>query len=216
MPAALCSSASASSAGSSRASAKNGTRPSGCPAGRLRDALHAGGEQRGIAAKFVDDEAADQRRVLRREHGFGADQARDDAAAVDVADQHDRHVGGAGKAHIGDVVCAQIDFRRAAGAFDQHEIGLAAQAREAVEHERQKLALHVLIGGGLGAAMNAALHHDLRADLALRLEQHRVHVHARRHLRGARLQRLGAADLAAVRRHRGVVRHVLRLERAHR
>ncbi len=30
----------------------------------------------------------------------------------------------------------------------------------------------------------------------------------------ARLQRLGAADLAAVRGHRGVVRHVLRLERA--
>ena len=32
---------------------------------------------------------------------------------------------------------------------------------------------------------------------------------------GARLQRLGAADLAAVRGHGGVVRHVLRLERQH-
>ena len=36
---------------------------------------------------------------------------------------------------------------------------------------------------------------------------------ARRDARGARLQGLGAADLAAVRRHRGIVRHVLRLER---
>ncbi len=36
-----------------------------------------------------------------------------------------------------------------------------------------------------------------------------------RHAAGARLQRLGAADLAAIGRHRGVVRHVLRLERPH-
>src|SRR5262249_4844669 len=50
---------------------------------------------------------------------------------------------------------------------------------------------------------------------ALWLEQYRIHVHGRRRARGARLQRLGAADLAAVRRHRGIVRHVLRLERPH-
>ena len=37
---------------------------------------------------------------------------RDHAAPVDVADQHHRHVGGAGEAHIGDVVGAQIDLRR--------------------------------------------------------------------------------------------------------
>ena len=42
-----------------------------------------------------------------------------------------------------------------------------------------------------------------------------IHVHARRHAGGARLQRLGAADLAAVGCDRGVVRHVLRLERPH-
>ena len=36
-----------------------------------------------------------------------------------------------------------------------------------------------------------------------------------RHAGGAGLQRLGAADLAAVGCHGGVVRHVLRLERAH-
>ena len=75
------------------------------PSGRLRDALHARGKQRRIAAEFVDDEAADQRRVFRRQHGLGADEARDHAAAVDIADQHHRHVGGAGKSHIGDVVC---------------------------------------------------------------------------------------------------------------
>jgi hypothetical protein len=60
----------------------------------------------------------------------------------------------------------------------------------------------------------AAVCDDLRADVALRLQQHRIHVDARGDAAGARLQRLGAADLAAVGRHGGVVRHVLRLERA--
>ena len=184
------------------------------PSRQLRDARHAVGEQRRIAAELVDDEAADQRRILGRDHRLGADEAGDDAAAIDIADQHHRHVGGARKAHIGDVVGAQIDLGGAAGAFDQHDVGLGLQAGEAVEHERQQLGLHFLIGRGLGAAVNAALHHDLRADLALRLQQHRIHVHARRRARRARLQRLSAADLAAVGRHRGIVRHVLRLERA--
>ena len=183
------------------------------PSRQLRDARHAFGKERRITAEFVDDEAADQRRVLGRDHGLGADQARNDATAIDVADEHYRHFGGARKAHIGDVVLAQIDFGGTAGAFDQHDVGLGFHACVAVEHERQQLGLHFLIGGRLGAAVDAALHHDLCADLALRLQQHRIHVHARRHPRRARLQRLGAADLAAIGRHRGIVRHVLRLER---
>ena len=39
---------------------------------------------------------------------------------------------------------------------------------------------------------------DLRAGIGLRLDQHRVHVNARFQETGTRLQRLGAADLAAV------------------
>ena len=62
--------------------------------------------------------------------------------------------------------------------------------------------------------MNAALDHDLRADLALWLEQHGIHVHACGRARGSRLQRLRTTDLAAVRGHCRVVGHVLRLERS--
>ena len=47
------------------ASGKNGTRPSGSQPVALRDRRHAVGEQRRIAAKFVDEEAADQRRIGR-------------------------------------------------------------------------------------------------------------------------------------------------------
>ena len=56
---------------------------------------------------------------------MGADEAGDDAAAIDVADEHHRHVGCCRKAHVGDVAGAQIDLRRAAGALDQNDIGVA-------------------------------------------------------------------------------------------
>ena len=108
-------------------------------------------------------------------------ETRDHAAAIDIADQHHRHIGGARESHVGDVVGPQVDFRSAAGALDEHDVRLAAQLRVAVEHERQNLRLHLLVRRRLGAAVNAALDHDLRADLALRLQQHRVHMHARRH-----------------------------------
>ena len=65
------------------------------------------------------------------------------------------------------------------------------------------------------AALYPAAQHDLRRAVRLRLQQHRVHVADRRDAAGPRLQRLRPADLAAICRHRGVVRHVLRLERPH-
>ena len=88
--------------------------------------------------------------------------------------------GGARETHIGDVVAAQIDLGRAAGAFDQHQIGLGLQALEALEHMAAAASASCPVFGGLGGAVHLALHDDLRADLALRLQQHRVHVHARR------------------------------------
>src|SRR3984893_2263871 len=51
--------------------------------------------------------------------------------------------------------------------------------------------------------------------LTLRLQEDRVHVDAWRYAASSCLRRLGAADFSAIRRHRGVVRHVLRLARAH-
>ena len=73
-----------------------------------------------------------------------------------------------------------------------------------------------LIFARLGVRQDAALHHDLRARLALRLQQHGVHVDAGRNAASSRLQGLGAPDLAAIFRDGGVVRHVLRLERQNR
>ena len=76
------------------------------PAGGRRDHRHAVGKQRGIAAELVDDEAAHHLGVVRVDHRPGADDAGDDAAAVDVADDDHGHISGARKTHIGDVVAA--------------------------------------------------------------------------------------------------------------
>ena len=152
-------------------------------------------------------------RSARRQHRMGADQAGDHAAAVDVADQHHRHIGRLGKAHIGDVAGAQIDLGRAPRALDQDDVGALPDPREALQHLRQQLALRLPYSRARIVPKRRPCTIDLRAGLALRLEQHRVHVDRRREPRRARLQRLRPADLAAIGGHRGIVRHVLRLER---
>ena len=97
-------------------------------------------EQAQLAAELVDQEAADERALGRLQHRLRADQARDDAAAVDVAGEQHRHVGGGGEAHIGDVAGAQVDLGRAARALDQHDVGIAREPREALEHRGQQVA----------------------------------------------------------------------------
>ena len=62
--------------------------------------------------------------------------------------------------------------------LDEHDVRLSFEAGIAVEHEPRQIRLHALIGSGLCGPVNAALHHDLRADLALWLEQHGIHMHA--------------------------------------
>jgi hypothetical protein len=70
-----------------------------------------------------------------------------------------------------------------------------------------------MILGCLGIADPLALHNNLRTDFALRLQQYRVHMHAGGNTGGPGLQSLRPANLAAIRRHRGIVGHILRLER---
>jgi hypothetical protein len=185
------------------------------PPRALGDEAHAVVEQARVAAKLVDEEADNHLRILRRDDRLRADELGDDAAAVDVADDYDGRLRRPGEPHVGDVAFAQVDFGGAAGPLDQHQIGRAPQARVAVEHGTHQPRRQIVIVARRRRADDAALHDDLRANVTLRFQQHRIHVDARGDAAGARLQGLGAADLAAVRRHGGVVRHVLRLERPH-
>ncbi len=184
------------------------------PTGALGHEAHTVRKQGRVAPHLVDDEACDQFAVIGIYHGGGAAEAGDHPATVDIADHDHRNIGGAGKPHIGDIVGAQIHFRRRTGAFDQHQVALRANSGEAVEHVGQQFSLAGLILARPRVAEDASLYHDLGADFALRLQQHRIHIDRWHNARGAGLQRLGAADLAAVGGHRRVVGHVLRFERA--
>ncbi|MFM8680738.1 MAG: cob(I)yrinic acid a,c-diamide adenosyltransferase, partial [Alphaproteobacteria bacterium] len=98
-------------------------------------------------------------------------------------------VGGGGEAHVGDVARAQVDLGGRARTLDQHEVGVAREPRPALHHAGEQRRLERVIVARRGVADDAALDDHLRADLALRLEQHGVHVGVRRHAAGARLQR---------------------------
>jgi hypothetical protein len=102
-------------------------------AGALFEEVGGFAEKFGIAVEVVDDEAFQARRIGRIEDGEGAGDGRDDAAAMDVADEQDGEIGGGGKAHVGDVAVAQIDLGGGAGALDQHEIAGGRQVAEAFE-----------------------------------------------------------------------------------
>ena len=79
-------------------------------------------------------------RSARIEHGVRTDERGDHVAAIDVADQHDRHVGRMRESHVGDVMRAQIRFRRAARAFDDDDVGFALQPRKLSTRDLQQLA----------------------------------------------------------------------------
>ena len=120
----------ASSAGSHAACGNHGTTPSeGQPVKRV------------IAARPCSNNPTSPRNLLtmkpwiraslvRLQNEMRAGQTGDDAAAIDVPEHHHGHVGGRGKSHVGDVAGAQVDLRRAAGAFDQDDIRLAGEVAQ--------------------------------------------------------------------------------------
>src|SRR3546814_8584642 len=58
----------------------------------------------------------------------------DHPAAVDIADQHHGHIGGAREAHVRDVALAQIDLGGRSRALDDDDVALAAQPMIAFEN----------------------------------------------------------------------------------
>ena len=144
-----------------------------------------------------------------------ADQRRNHMTPIDVADQHDRHVRRMRETHVGNVVRAQIGFRRTARTFDDHEFGFLLQPAEAVERDLQQIAAVACEGSGVARFDPPAANDELSRHVRLRLEQHRIHVDGRWRPARECLQCRGATDLAAAGGDCRVVRHVLRFERTH-
>ena len=138
---------------------------------------------------------------------------RQQAAAVDVADDDDGQFSRPGEAHVGQIRCPQVDFGRRARAFADDSVELASQRGEfGCDHVGEPGAMSEVVGGAHRTG-DLPADDELRRPVAARLEQDRVEPHAGRQPRRPGLHRLCAADLAAVDGDRRVVRHVLRLER---
>ncbi len=175
--------------------------------------LQARAQQRGVAAELIDDKPADPVTVTLIQDRVRADEVRQDPAAVDVACDDHGKVGHIGQAHVGDVGVAEVDLRRAAGTLAEHDVEAGAQVLQGLGDDAAQGLAAAAVRQGADLALSVAAHHHLTGVVRAGFEQHRVEGHVRLQPASERLQRLGAADLAAVAGHGAIIGHVLRLKR---
>jgi hypothetical protein len=153
--------------------------------------------------------------VARLQALQGADDLAEDAPAVDVGHQDGRCAGPLRHAQVHDVLRHEVDFGAGAGALQDDQLECPAQAFQRPGcFSEQMLLLGVVVARAAVPAAGPQQDH-LAADVAGRLQQDGVHVHMGRYPGGLGLDDLGAAHLEPLRRHPGVVGHVLGLERRH-
>ena len=85
------------------------------------------------------------------------------AATVDIGDQDHRAVDGFRKTHVGDIARAQIDFGRAARAFDDHGLVLLAQPGIRFQHRTHGDGLVLLVVARIHLGAYLAVDDHLRA-----------------------------------------------------
>ena len=166
-----------------------------------------------VAAEFIDDKPAYTRALVRLQQRHRAVQLRKDAAAVNVARQQNRRVHELCQPHVDNVVRLQVDLGGTARALDDDDvkfIGKAVVGTQNIGNQRL-FAAEIFLCGHVAADL--AVHDDLAAHIAARLEQDRVHPHIGFDARGLRLHDLCAAHFEAVPGHKAVQRHVLAFER---
>ena len=103
------------------------------------------------------------------QHRMGADELRNHTATVDVAHQHHRHISRLGKAHIGDVAAAQVDFRWRASTLDQDQIGAGGEAAKALQYRAHQVGFGLGVVACLQGRVALALNDHLRAKVGFRL-----------------------------------------------
>ena len=96
-----------------------------------------------------------------------------------IANQQCRNICSGGKAHVGEVAIAEIDFARAARTLDDDQIGLRRHTLETVEDCRHELRAVPEIDPRRHRGLALALNDDLRAGGGFGLQQYGVHVHTR-------------------------------------
>jgi hypothetical protein len=87
--------------------------------------VHAIVEERQVAAKLVDGEAAKQRSLVCVQEADGADDRREHAAAFDIGDEHPGRLNAGRQPEVHEVVIAKIQLADAARALDDDDVEAA-------------------------------------------------------------------------------------------
>ena len=182
------------------------------PAGALLNDRNAGLEQARLTPELVDRKADDQGAVRRVEHGLGADQGRDNAPAINVADQTHRGVHAPGEAHVGNIASPQVDLGRAARPLDDDQLVRRHEPAEAVQDGAHQALASGRVVRRVQCADRPAVDYDLRAPVGVRFQQHRIEIGVRRQPGRPSLYSLGTANLSAVGTRGRVIGHVLGFE----
>ncbi len=166
-------------------------------------------QQTDITAEAIDNQSGNPCSLAGREQGQGAVQMGEYATPVDVAHQPHRAVRCLGEAHVSDVLVTQVNFRRAAGAFNEHHVISGTEPLIRCQHGLHGNRLVVMIAPGVHVGQCPPVDNDLRTDVSIGFEQHRVHIGMRFQEGCLGLHRLSAADFATVHSDCAVESHVL-------
>ena len=193
-----------------------GHDPHARPARHLFNHVNPSLKQTDIATELVHQKTLDQGsifRIIALKDTLGAAQCGNHAAAVNIPDQTDRHTGGTGKAHIGDVPVPEIYLSGTAGALHQNQVIGGRQPLKTFQNRGQQSAASGHVIRRLSRLAHFSMHNNLRHRVTLRLQQNGVEIRMRRQAGSTGLKRLRPADFPAIRTHGRIIRHVLWLER---
>ena len=184
-------------------------------ASALLKPIETGFQQSDITTKLVDHKTLDSVLLTGRQQLQRADQLGEHTATVDIGDQNHRAIHFFSEAHVGDVPITQIDFRRAACAFDHNKLIVLLQSLMRLQYRFHRRGFVVVVGHGFHIRNRFAVDNHLSTGIGIRFEQHRIHIHRRCLTRCFGLQGLGAPNLFAIGSHSAVQSHILGFERSH-
>lgn len=123
--------------------------------------VRPGDKDAAVAPELVDHVTGDVPLVGRIKQGQGAQQRREHAAPVYVADDQDRKIRGPGQPHVGDVPGPQFELGGAASALADDDVIACAQGGQAIQDDIQQLQLELLVGARVRVAPGLAEHDHL-------------------------------------------------------
>ena len=174
--------------------------------------FEAGAQNLHAPAELVDHRALDVGPLLLGHQHHRTVKGGKHPAAVNIPGQQHRRTGHFGHAHIDDILCLEVDLRRASRPLDDQDIVFLRQGAVCLHNRGDEPGLVAEIFRRRHVAQHLAVDNDLRALVTGGLEQDRVHPHIRFPVGSLRLHHLSPAHFKAVAGDKGIEGHVLGFE----